>query len=264
MIKAKFTLYGTSASVGVPVIGCSCPVCSSKSSYNKRLRPAAMLEVLDKKYLIDAGPDVREQALKHHLKRLDGVFLTHTHFDHIAGIDDLRVFSFIQKGPIPCFMSNETFDEMKIRYHYLFDEDLKTKPKFTCRVLEKDHGHSTIDKFPFTYFSYFQTGMKITGLRFGNLAYMTDIKEYDASIFDYLMNLDTLIISAIDWTSTRAHLGIDNVVEIIEKIKPKKVFITHIGHELEYEVTSKQLPSPIKLAYDGLILDLELTLKESN
>ena len=118
-MRGSFLFLGSGASLGVPVIGCSCSICQSHSPYNHRLRPSGLITIDNKTFLIDAGPDLRTQALKYHLKHLDGLLLTHTHFDHVAGLDDLRPYSFFEKKALPCLLSKESFDQLKICYHYL-------------------------------------------------------------------------------------------------------------------------------------------------
>ena len=252
-MKGRFTFFGTGVSTGVPVVGCSCAVCLSDSPLNQRTRAAALLHVENQQLLIDAGPDFRSQALKYRLHSLQGLILTHTHYDHIAGIDDLRVFQFMTKKPLPTLLSQETMKDLERRYFYLVKTN-KT-PKFTFHVLEEKEGELSFLGIPIQYCSYHQTGMSVTGYRFGDLAFITDIKEYPSSIIDVLSGSETLVISAIDWTPTRAHLGIEEAVELAHKIGARRVFFTHIGHELDHEATNAKLPKFMELAYDGMSIE---------
>lgn len=257
-VKAKAVFLGTSGSLGIPVIGCSCTVCISQDIKDKRLRPSCLIEYNKKKYLIDAGPDIRLQALKHHVTSLDGVLITHTHFDHVAGLDDLRVYSFQNKKPLPLLASKESLSELKKILPYLFSEDSQENSKFLPTSLGEDFGSCLFEGLPVNYFSYYQSEMKVLGYRFKNFAYVTDIKNYSERIFTELQGLEVLVLSALDWVDTRAHIGLNTVLEICKKIQPKKVYLIHIGHKLGYKITNEKLPEFIRLAYDGLSIDFEV------
>jgi len=245
--------------MGIPVIGCNCAVCTSTSPFNKRLRPSVLLTDGKKRFLIDVGPDYRTQALKFGIDRLDGLLLTHTHYDHIAGLDELRIYTFRQKKPVPCLLSRETLEELKIRYHYFMpplvsDDVHATKLKFS--LLEGEEGETTFEGLSLHYFSYRQLGMKVNGFRFNDLAYVTDIMEYDEAVFEPLKGIETLIISGRRWEKSRAHLSLDEAIAFGKKTGAKKTYFTHISHEIEHEKTGKELPEGFALAYDGLELTL--------
>lgn len=245
--------------MGIPVIGCSCEVCTSLAPKDKRLRPSVLLMVGDKRFLIDIGPDYREQALKYQIDTLDGLLLTHTHYDHVGGLDELRIYTFRQNKPVPCLLSRESLEELKIRYHYFLplhekDEVHATKLKF--QVFENDHGETVFEGLKVSYFSYVQVGMKVNGLRLSNLAYVTDIMEYDEGVFKALEGIETLIISARRWEKSVAHLSIDQAMEFAKKTSAKKTYFTHISHEIHHEKTMKELPDGFALAYDGMELTL--------
>lgn len=254
-MQGCLTFLGTSASMGVPIIGCRCSVCLSESAYNKRMRSAALLEVNGKKILIDVGPDFRTQALAHSLTELDGFIVTHTHYDHIGGFDDLRVFHYETKKPLPCLASKESFENLRKHSPYLLDKD---PSPFHFQLLEKDQGKTKFLDLDIEYFSYKQTGMGVSGYRFGNMAFMTDIKEYTTSIFEVIRGCDVLILSALDWVPTRAHISVEEAIDIGKKSGAKQVFLTHIGHELDYEFTNQKLPQFVRLAYDGLSIPCNL------
>ncbi len=241
----RVTFLGTGASMGVPVIGCSCKVCTSTSLKNKRLRPSLLIEREGKNLLVDIGPDFRQQALQVGLRRLDGILLTHAHFDHIAGMDDLRIFFFTQKEQISILGSKETIEELQRRYNYLFEnhQELVVEP------LAQDSGEINFLGIPITYMSYFQNGAKVTGYRFGNLAYISDIRKYEEDIFPKLAGLDTLIVSALRHTPTPAHFSLQEAISFSDKVGAKKTYFTHIAHELDCDYV---LPQNKFLAYDGM------------
>ena len=252
----KMLFLGSGGSMGIPVIGCDCRTCISSNEKNKRYRPSVLILDQDKKYLIDVGPDFRAQALEHGINHLDGLILTHTHYDHIAGIDELRIYSYIQKKPIPTLLSRETYEELKVRYHYFMPKDMVHDPKLSFSFLEDAKGRVKFEGLDLEYFSYIQVGMKVNGFRIKNTAYVTDIMEYDEGIFESLQELDTLVLSGRRWEKSIAHLSIDEGIAFAKKAGAKKTYFTHISHEIEHEQTSKELPEGFSLCFDGLKLEL--------
>lgn len=251
----KVTFLGTGASTAVPVINCRCKTCKSDSKYNKRLRPSVLIEKNRKKILIDVGPDIRMQAVRYKIKKIDALILTHAHFDHIAGLDDLRIFNRIQKKPIRCYLLKETFKEIKTKFDHFFKRNVKHHTqgaKFDFHVLDGKKQNFRFDDMSFEYFSYFQDSKKVLGVRVGNFAYITDIKRYDEKIFTKLMNLDVLVLSALRHKKSDVHFNIKEALEFIKIVKPKKAYLTHLGHEIEYLRDSKKLLKNVFLAYDGL------------
>ncbi len=254
-MKGKFLFLGTGGSLGIPVIGCKCPICQSDKTENRRMRSSALLKVGKKNFLIDAGPDFHAQALKYNIEELEGVMLTHTHYDHIAGIDELRIFYFKEKKPVPVLVSKETLDELKVRYHYIMPENSKEK-RFHFEELEEDFGEVTFKGLKFELVSYFQGGMKVNGYRFGKLAYLTDVQAYSQEVIACLEGVETLVLSALRWTSSPVHFNIDDALEFASRVGAKQTYFTHIAHDLDHFETNKKLPEGIALAYDGLELDL--------
>jgi len=258
-MSAEALFLGTGASMGIPVIGCDCNVCQSSSPFNKRLRPSLLLIIEKKQYLVDIGPDFRLQALKYQISHLDGVILTHSHYDHIAGLDELRIFYFRENKPVPCLVSPDTLEEIKIRYHYIMPPSLEDKShvmKFGFQVLEEDEGKTEFEGLPVHYFSYFQTGMKVTGIRVRDFAYVVDILDYSESIFKSLEGVQTLVIDGLSWERTAAHLGIAEVIEFAKKIGCKRTYLTHVAHVTDHELMNIKLPNGMEMAYDGLKLKL--------
>lgn len=254
-MKGSFLFLGTGASLGIPVIGCSCKVCTSPSSNNKRLRPSGLIKLAGKSFLLDVGPDFRQQALKYKVNKLDGFILTHVHFDHIAGLDDLRIYYYIQKKKIPCLLSKEDFNELQVRYHYLFkgvEENGMMSAKIDFQLLKNDFGKTDFQGIKIQYMSYHQGKEKVTGYRVGDFAYVTDIREYSEEIFSHLKGLNTLVLSALRHEPSKAHFSVDEAVAFARKVGAKMTYFTHIAHELDHDETNKGLPKDIQLAYDGL------------
>ena len=216
--------------MGIPVIGCSCETCTSSDKKNKRYRPSVLLTAGEKRFLVDIGPDYRAQALKYGIDTLDGLIVTHSHYDHIAGLDELRIYTFRQKRPVPCLLSRETYEELKVRYHYFLPKDSVHDTKLKFSILDEESGKTMFQALNVEYFSYIQIGMKVNGFRFNNLAYVTDIMEYDESIFDSLKGLDTLILSGRRWEKSVAHLSIGEGIDFAKKNRcEKNIFYAHFS-----------------------------------
>lgn len=260
-MQASFTFLGTGASSGVPRIGCSCDVCRSTHPCNQRLRPSGVIRAGEKSLLVDIGPDFRQQALKYGLHSLDGLLLTHTHYDHIAGIDELRAFNFIQKKPFPCLLSKETLTDLQVRYSYLFKKKGEIESdaaEIDCQVLPKDVGEIEFLGVQIQYLSYWQGGMKVNGYRIGNFAYVSDIREYDDSIFRALKGVQKLVLSALRKEPNRVHLSLDEAVVFARKVGAHQTWLTHLSHEIDHETACRLLPPDVQPGYDGLIFPFEI------
>lgn len=258
MSKGRFVMLGSGGSMGIPVIACPCEVCQSNNPKNKRTRPAGFVQVDGKSLLIDAGPDFRDQALANKITHIDGMLLTHTHADHTAGLDDLRIFYFINREPVPCLLSAESLADIKTRFAYLFAERGQ-RANFTAQmdfqVLEADAGTVEFMETKITYMSYHQGGMKVTGFRFGDFAYLTDICDYDQSIFDALAGVRKLVVSALRFTPSHVHFTVQQAVAFVKECGVDQAWFTHMAHELDHEATNARLPEHIRLGYDGLEID---------
>jgi phosphoribosyl 1,2-cyclic phosphate phosphodiesterase len=258
MLKGNFLFLGTGASSGVPMIGCSCKVCTSSYARNQRLRPSGLLTVEGKKLLIDSGPDFRHQALIYHLDSLDGVLLTHSHYDHIGGLDELRIYYLRTRKPLPLLLSKSTFEDLKRRYDYFFREkslSVSLTAQIDFQVLEKERGFSEFLGIEIQYMQYEQAGMPVTGYRIGTFAYISDIQHYPETIFSDLSGVETLVVSVLRHESSLMHFNVEEGIDFSKKVGAKHAFFTHLGHELDYAETNSLLPKGIQLAYDGLKLD---------
>ena len=253
--EGRILFLGTGASTGVPVVNCACKVCSSKNPRNMRLRPGILVSMKGKTFLFDAGPDFRHQALLHKIARPDALFLTHTHYDHVGGLEELRAFSYHNYVPIPCYLSQESFESVKKLFYYLFlpkSSGSNKTAELDFHVLDGAEGSFLCNGIQLNYFSYSHGSMNVTGYRIGPVAYVTDIKEFSTSIFQALTGVDLLILSATCFKHSHLHMTIDEAVAFAKKIAPKKTYFVHMSHEIEYESVSSNLPTNIELAYDGL------------
>ena len=257
-MQGSFLFLGTGASAGVPVIGCHCAICSSNSPRNRRLRSSGLIEVGSKRFLIDVGPDFREQALTHKIEKLDGLLLTHTHYDHIAGIDELRIYNIRGQKPMPCLLSKESFADIQKRYDYFFKEQASMSAQFTFQLLEDGMGSVEFEGMRFDYLSYSQQGMRVNGYRFGSFAYVSDIREYDESIFTSLKGVKQLVLSALRFEPSKVHFSIEEAIEFARIVGASQTYLTHISHNVDYEADSKKLPPGIHLGCDGLKIEFSL------
>lgn len=257
--NGHFLFLGTGGSMGIPVIGCKCPVCKSESPCNQRLRPSGLITINKKKILIDCGPDFRLQALHYHIDTLDGIIFTHAHHDHVAGIDELRVYNMRTQTSLPCLLSKETADDLMARYPYIF----KAKPilsahqstsSLNLKILEGHQGEIQFLGFNISYVTYEQAGMKVNGFRMGNFAYISDIRHYSDSIFDALEGVEILVLSALRYTLSDVHFTIDEAIVFATRVGAKQTWFTHIAHELDHEACNARLPYNVRMAYDGLEL----------
>lgn len=261
MVQGKLLFLGTGGSMGIPVMGCECDVCLSDLPENKRFRPSALLKVDQKWFLLDAGPELRLQALKFGVNHLDGVLFTHSHHDHTAGIDDLRAFSFRNKKQLPALLSKETAIDLKTRYHYLFNENISAErisTRIKMHILESTRGEVVFEDIPIRYVTYEQAGMQVNGFMIGNVAYFSDIRLYPESIFEDLKGVKTLILSALRYTNSPCHFSVDEAVDFAKKAGVEKTWLTHISHDLDHEKTNAYLPPHVRMAYDGLEIDFTI------
>ncbi|MBQ8498218.1 MBL fold metallo-hydrolase [Chlamydia sp.] len=257
--SGKIVFLGTGDPEGTPVPFCSCEVCSQRKIY--RLRSSVLVQSQGKNFIIDTGPDLRSQLLRYEIHRLDGVFLTHPHYDHIGGLDDLRSWYITHLEQVPIVLSSFTYDYLcKTREHLIQKENPEHSLTASLRyiILNEKCGKQELLGLPFTYVSYFQKNCQVTGYRFGNLAYLTDMSCYDEQILDYLQGVDTVVVSASLGVLPKAfgnrspsHLTLEQIDLLVEKIGASRLVITHVSHYL-HKVLEEDLTR--ECAYDGMEL----------
>lgn len=264
-IQAQFTFMGTGGSMGVPVIGCHCATCSSRFSADKRLRPSGLIQIADRNFILDVGPDFRTQALLFGVEKIDGVLLSHAHSDHIAGIDDLRAYYFLHKSKTPCLLSQQTFLELNQRYSYLFrpeDSKKSVTAQLEFCVLPEEFGSIFFQGVRWVFFSYSHAGIQITGFRAGNFAYVSDIRYYSAQVIEMLIGVETLVISVHQKQATQVHFGIKEAVEFSSLMGAKKTYFTHLSHDFDHVKMRAKLPFGFELAYDGMAICFKIFKKD--
>ncbi len=253
----KITFLGTGTSQGIPVINCTHPVCLSKDKRDKRLRVSILVEWDNYAYVVDCGPDFRYQMLRANIKKIDGVLFTHEHADHTAGLDDLRPFSF-QLGAVPIYAQKRVLENLALRFDYIFED--KDKYPGAPSVVQNEIKNSSfyLENLKVTPIEVKHGELLIFGFRFGNVAYLTDVKTVTEKEKLKLKNLEVLIINAIRYKSHRSHMNLEEALNLIEELKPKKAYLTHISHYLGFHAeVEKILPENVFLAYDELVLEVK-------
>lgn len=254
----KLTFLGTGTSQGVPVIACQCEVCKSSNPKDKRLRTSALIEVEGVEINIDSGPDFRQQMLREDVRNLSGILFTHEHKDHVAGLDDVRAFNFLQQKPMEIYCTERVFETLKREFMYVFDPKFQYPgiPKINVNLIEnKPFTHQGIEITPIQVLHY---KLPVFGYRIGDLTYITDANYISEEELEKMKGSKILVINALRKETHISHFTIDEALEIIKQIQPEKAYITHISHLLgKHEEVSKELPENVFLAYDGLRITLD-------
>jgi len=256
-MKARLTVLGSGTSMGVPTIGCGCAVCHSSDPHDRRTRPSILVEFNGAVVLIDSTPDFRTQAIREGITQLDAVFYTHAHADHILGLDDLRPLSYRRPEKIPLYAQPESAEMIHNTFRYIFD----AKYKFggLARVeLQPTNGSVELHGACFQPVTVMHGDSPIVGYRFGSAAYLTDFSSIPEESFAKLEDLDVLFLDALRHEPHPTHSTVDNSLRIVEQLKPKRAFFTHICHDLGHEATNATLPPHVRLSYDGMKLEFEI------
>jgi phosphoribosyl 1,2-cyclic phosphate phosphodiesterase len=251
----RLTILGSGTSMGVPVIGCACAVCTSGDRRNRRLRTSALVETHGATILIDAGPDLRFQMLRHRVTRIDAVLLTHAHTDHVGGIDDLRPFTMRDDSPLPLYGDAPTLARVRHAFDYAFDPapSLSTRPQLETRPIAPRFsiGAIEVESFPVLH-----GPNAIVGYRIGPLGYVTDASALPDESIERLRGIDTLVINALRHRPHPLHLTVDQALAIVEELRPRRAVFVHVTHDLDHETTNRELPPHAQLAYDGQVIEI--------
>jgi len=253
----KITFLGSGTSHGIPIIGCRCEVCSSLDYRDKRLRSSILIEKNGKNFIIDSGPDFRQQVLREKITQLDAILFTHEHKDHTAGLDDVRSFNYRQHKPMPVFGVQRVLDHLKIEFAYAFTgSDYPGIPKIILNPIHIEPFVAEGEKFiPIEVLHH---KLSVLGFRTGDFSYVTDANYIAPSEIEKLKGSKVLILNALQQTEHLSHYNLKQALEVIEEIKPEKAFLTHIGHNMGlHKAVEKDLPSHVRLGYDGLKIELK-------
>jgi len=252
----KLTFLGTGTSTGVPTVGCRCAVCTSPAAHDKRTRPSLLVEYAGRTLVIDTTPDFRAQALRQNIQRVDALVFTHDHADHVLGLDDVRPFYFRQKDPIPLYADTRCMESLRRIFGYIFSQSypyggiLKVDPHLIDGPFKL--WDEQLIPLPVLHGS-----LPVLGFRFGNVAYITDFSTIPDTTMELLKGLDVLILDALRHKPHPTHSTIENSLGLVERLKPGRAYFTHIAHELGHEETNSNLPPNVRLAYDGLEVNLD-------
>lgn len=253
----RVVILGSGTSAGIPTLGCSCDVCNSPDPHNKRMRASIYLEQGDDKILVDCGPDFRTQAIQRGIRDVDHLLLTHTHSDHVNGLDDLRSYNMIHRHPIDVHGTEFSLNDVRTRFSYCFQPPPPGGgiPQLNLKTLVPGQPIrlGSIDILPL---QVFHGKMPIIGFRFGKFAYFTDVSMMPDETIDALQGVEFLITSALRHTPHNTHMSLSEAVDLVGKIKPRKAWFTHMCHDLEHVATNRELPDGIELLYDGLSFEV--------
>jgi len=252
----KVTFLGTGTSQGIPVIGSTHPVCLSENPKDKRLRVSVLIEWDRYTYVVDCGPDFRQQMLNAQCSRLDGVIFTHEHADHTAGLDDIRPFYFKQ-GDIPIYAHNRVLKALKERFAYIFETENKYAgaPGVTpIRIENKPFEIGNLTVMPINGMHY---KLQVFGFRFRDFAYLTDMKTLKEEEVEKLKDVKVLVVNALRETEHISHFNLEEALALIKKVNPERAYLTHVSHMLGFhDEVEKKLPKNVFLAYDNLQINI--------
>ena len=246
----EVNILGCGSSLGVPVIGCRCPVCKSDSPYNKRLRSSTIISQNETKILVDFGFNIKEQLVNADVYHLDAAILTHDHADHISGIDELRVFFYIHGKPLDIFVLDSIAPVILDRYSYLFNSQ-RLRMNVVSEFQEIKIKNTTLQVFP-----QIHGPIKSLGIKVGGFVYSCDVCEFPPESDKYLDGIDIWVVDCMDYKSTVAHAGLEKILEWSEKYKAQKIYLTNMNHNIDYHQIITQLPSHIMPLYDGFKIKL--------
>lgn len=252
----QITFLGTGTSQGVPLIACQCNVCQSTDLRDKRLRSSILVRHNGSNIVVDSGPDFRQQMLTAGILKLDGLVFTHAHKDHIAGFDDIRGFNFAMKKAVDVYCTDIVEHQMRQEFHYIFSEH--RYPGIPDVNLNRINSHDpfTINDITITPIEVMHYKLPVLGFRFTDFVYITDANFISKESMQKIAGCDTLVLNALRKEEHISHFSLQEALDIIEKVKPRRAFLTHISHQLGlHKEVSAELPPNVFLAYDNLTID---------
>jgi phosphoribosyl 1,2-cyclic phosphate phosphodiesterase len=264
-LSLRVTLLGTGTSHGVPMIGCTCAVCRSTDPRDTRTRPSILVELRRpspgphpdglRYVLVDTSPDLRAQALRHDVSRVDAILYTHSHADHILGLDEVRRYNMMQRSGIPCYGDERTLDDIRLTFRYIFAGGPSVGGGVPEVSLFRIGGPFQLGAEEIVPVPLFHGPRLILGFRIGTFAYLTDCNRIPDASWTLLDGVQTVILDALRHRPHPTHFSVAEALAVIERLKPARAYFTHICHDLPHAQTCAELPSSVELAYDGLVLD---------
>jgi len=255
----RVTFLGTGTSQGVPVIACQCKVCQQGKEKDHRLRSSVMLEKGDDRIVIDAGPDFRQQMLREKVTNLDAILITHHHKDHIAGLDDVRSFNWFTKKPMDVYASVKDQQQIKTEFSYAFaDSAYPGVPEINLITISTEE--FTVGEFNIKPLEILHMKMNIRGFKIGKFAYLTDANYLPTKVINELLDCEVIVLNALRKEKHVSHFSLSEAIALLEFLRPKKAYLTHISHLMGFhDEIENELPSFIKVAYDGLQIEIDET-----
>jgi len=252
----KVTFLGTGTSQGIPVIGSEHPVCKSTDPKDKRLRVSVLIEWDDYTFVIDCGPDFRQQMLTNNCSRIDGILFTHEHSDHVAGLDDIRPF-FFNQGDIPIYAHKRVLDTLKRRFDYVFVTEDKYPGAPSVKEIIIENKPFELGNLTVMPINTYHNRVQVFGFRFNDFAYLTDVKTVESDEMEKLKGLKVLVVNALREKPHHSHFNLEEALEFIAQVKPERSYLTHISHYMGFHKEVQQkLPEGVFLAYDNLQINI--------
>ena len=256
---AKVLVLGTGTSHGVPMIGCECDTCRSTDPRDRRSRASIYIQMNGgPSVLVDTTPDLRMQALTHGLKRVDAIVYTHSHADHVMGLDEVRRFNVLQKSAIPCYADERTLGDLRRIYAYAFDAETHFGGGIPQVVSAQVAGEFCIGPATFVPVPIMHGSRPILGYRIGSFAYLTDCSAIPDSSWALLKGVHTVLLDALRERPHPTHLSVDQALAVVQRLQPERALFTHMCHDLPHAATCARLPPGVQLAYDGLTFEIDL------
>ncbi len=251
----RVTMLGTGTSHGVPMIGCGCAVCRSDDPRNKRTRASAAVQANGVTLLLDTATELRIQALREGIGRVDAILYTHFHADHVSGLDDVKAFNAVLGGPMPCFGNASTERSLRERYRFAFEPVpfVGAIPQLRYQVVDEPFRLFGLDLVPVPLQ---HGGIVACGWRVGDVAYLTDTNGIPASSKPLLQGLELMIVDALRYRPHPTHFSVGEALEAIAELRPRRALLTHVSHDLDQATVEAELPAGVRLAYDGLVVEL--------
>ena len=251
----KFTILGCGTSTGVPIPNCPCPVCRSRNPKNHRLRASAWIQKAGKSIIVDTGPDLRTQCLRAKVSRIDAVLYSHPHADHLHGIDELRTYNYYQKSAIPVYGNSWMISEIKSRFPYIFHvgpAEGGGRPAVETHEIDPSKASFQAAGLKIIPIPHAHGSQESLGYRIDDVAYIADCSYIPVKSLDRLKGLAVLVLDCVRLEPHNTHFHLDKSLEVISELKPRRAFLTHLGHDFDYAKWNGKLPKGVQLAYDGL------------